>query len=140
MIRIRVFNAHPKQRIDSSTIVNIARRVFKSEGARSAECNVIFVDDKRMTDLNGRYLDHWHATDVLSFPLREEGETLIEGEVYVNVDQARRQALENGATFRSEFARLTIHGVLHLLGYLDRTSREKSGMSHLEDRYLTLLS
>lgn len=140
MIRICAFNAHPKQRVNHTAIVKLARHVFKCEGARAAECNLIFVNDKRMIDLNGRYLDHWVVTDVLSFPLQENKEKLIEGEVYVNFDQAKRQALDHGVTCSNELARLAIHGVLHLLGHRDRTRLQRARMSRREDRYLTLLN
>ena len=139
MIRICVFNAHPKCRISNAALANIARTVLRREGSRAAECNLIFVDDKRMVDLNGTFLDHWFATDVLSFPMHTDDEEAIEGEVYINVDQAGRQAREYGVSRRNELARLAIHGILHLLGYNDRTKAQRIRMSRLENRYLTFL-
>ena len=72
MIRVRVFNAHPNQRISSTSIVKLARRVFKSEKALATECNLIFVDDERMTDLNRTYLHRRYVTDVITFPFSQK--------------------------------------------------------------------
>ncbi len=89
-----------------------------------------------MKKLNGTYLRRWTATDVLTFPLHEKGAKTITGEIYVNLDQARRQARIYGVTIKAECARLVIHGALHLIGYDDATPRQKKRMTALEDRYL----
>lgn len=138
MTLVSVFNTHPRYKVQNSVFRKLAQSVFAREGTRTAKCSVIFVDDKRMVDLNSTYLRHHYTTDVLSFPLHDPGEPL-DGEVYVNIDQARRQARKFKATYKAELARLVIHGALHLIGYDDSTERNKKRMSHLEDRYLLLL-
>lgn len=89
-----------------------------------------------MIRLNTAYLRHRHPTDVLSFPLSDHPERMLEGEVYVNLDQARRQARRHRITLKNEAARLVIHGVLHLLDYDDGTLDDKREMTRLEDAYL----
>lgn len=135
MIQVRAFNAHPKYRINARETVRLVRRVLKAEGQQQAECSVIFINDKRMTAMNTRYLNHTYRTDVLSFPFNEEHDT-VSGEVYVNLDQARRQAKEYNVTIRNEVHRLIIHGVLHLAGYEDRTKQQKNIMTIAENTYL----
>jgi rRNA maturation RNase YbeY len=92
-----------------------------------------------MVGLNRKYLKHRTPTDVLSFSLSgqrlRDGEKL-EGEVYVNLDQARRQAGLFHESIRNEVARLVIHGILHLVGYDDASMRQKKAMTRLEDAYL----
>lgn len=88
-----------------------------------------------MIELNSAFLEHHFTTDVLTFPLSEDGEP-IEGEVYINVAQAKRQAKEYGVAPRNEIGRLIVHGVLHLLGYEDDTKKKKLNMSKREDFYL----
>ena len=139
MTRIHVFNAHPTYKVNKSIFKHLVQGVFHSEGTRTAACSLIFVDDKDMTDLNGTFLRHWYVTDVLSFPLHDNDDDGIEGEVYVNIDQARRQARDYRVPYKSELARLVVHGVLHLLGYQDSTKRQKARMSQLEEQYLLLL-
>lgn len=138
MIRISVFNAHPRFRIQRNEIVRRARRVLRSEGHSRAEVSIVFTDDRRMLKLNATYLHHHYLTDVLSFPLSEQEEELLEGEVYVNLDQARRQAREYDQTMKDETMRLALHGVLHLVGYDDRTIAGRKIMRQLENKYLEI--
>jgi probable rRNA maturation factor len=135
MIRITVFNAHPKYKRKHAGIMELLHRVFKNESIRAAAVNIIFVDDSRMIDLNKYYLRHNYPTDVLSFPLSDDKHAL-EGEVYVNLDQARRQAHGLGLMLKEEASRLVIHGALHLLGYDDSTAHDKKRMTQKEDHYL----
>jgi rRNA maturation RNase YbeY len=139
MMRIHVCNAHPRIAVPAPPIQRIVTGVFRGEGVGSAVCNVVFVGDARMRSLNGRYLAHWYPTDVLSFPLGNDGEAL-EGEIYVNIDQASRQAEAYGVTRRNEILRLAAHGALHLAGYRDATPTERARMTRLEDIYVNRTS
>jgi probable rRNA maturation factor len=136
MIHIQIFNGHPKHRIKHTGTIAAVRTVVKNERCGLIDLNVVFVDDKRMIAMNGAYLKHRYTTDVLCFPLGENGKRL-EGEVYVNLDQAQRQALQYNVSFREEYLRLIIHGVLHLLGYGDKKQREKNCMTNKESFYLS---
>jgi probable rRNA maturation factor len=135
MIRVQVFNTHHRHRINSREILLFARRVLRGEHKTEAEIRIIFISDSHMLELNGQYLNHWYATDVLSFPLSERG-TTIEGEIYVNLDQARRQSRKYRVTIKQEVARLVAHGVLHLVGYNDHTAAGRKRMREREDAYL----
>jgi rRNA maturation RNase YbeY len=97
---------------------------------------VVFTDDKVITKLNKEFLKHHYTTDVLSFGLSDESESKLEGEVYVNVQQAKRQASEFGVSLLNEVGRLVVHGTLHLLGYNDDTPKKKSRMTKRENFYL----
>jgi len=93
-----------------------------------------------MAELNARYRDRSGPTDVLSFPTDDEGwpaeEPPLLGMVIVSVDRAWDQATERGLAVEEETRRLVAHGALHLLGYGDTTSRERSRMRRREDHYL----
>lgn len=105
----------------------------------SLELSVLFVNDKKMKDLNLQYRGKDKTTDVLSFPQQDRDalsvmrnelkENVLDasrithhallslGDIVINLHQAKRQALEQGVTFYEEVTRLLIHGLLHLLGY-----------------------
>jgi probable rRNA maturation factor len=136
---VRIFNAHPKYRRRHNETIRLVRSVLQGEKRANAEINVIFNDDKQMVKLNSSFLRHHYATDVISFPLAEQNTPTIAGEVYVNIDQAQRQADDYHVSLSNELARLTIHGVLHLLQYDDRTERQRKHMTLLENRYLKFL-
>jgi probable rRNA maturation factor len=101
--------------------------------------NIILTDDEKVTTLAGGYLGDDSVTDVIAFNLgedlphdssvtREEREEDIWGEVYVSVEQAERQADEQGHSLNRELAVLVVHGLLHLTGCEDDTPEAKNSM------------
>lgn len=122
-------------------LAGVAEAVLKSEGyGEEAEVSVVFVDDRYIQSLNCEYRGIDNPTDVLSFAMLEgealsgQEEELILGDVVVSLQTARRQADEYGHSFRRETAFLTVHGVLHLLGYdhQDEEGREKMRLKEEE--------
>jgi probable rRNA maturation factor len=132
---IRVFNAHPRYRLRHVSTVALVRRVLRGEKVDRAALNIIFIQDRMMIALNSTYLRHRYTTDVLSFSLNEHAKAL-DGEVYVNLDQARRQAKEYSVSEREERKRLVVHGILHLTGYEDATVKQREEMHQQENIYL----
>src|SRR2546423_3511037 len=98
------------------------------------ELIVVLVGDRRMRELHRRFMKVDCPTDVLTFPIDEN-----EGEVYVNVAEARRQARRRGNEAKREVLLYAIHGMLHLLGYDDRTRRDFAMMHRMEDEILEAL-
>ncbi len=90
-----------------------------------AEISVTFVDDVRIHELNREYRNVDKSTDVLSFPLGEDGVydkdldtgACLLGDIVISVETAVRQAEEYGHTLQREIGFLTVHSMLHLLGY-----------------------
>ena len=102
--------------------------------------NIVFVDDSFITNLNRDYIHKNSTTDVISFVLEEDSEKKnLEGEVYVNPEQAKRQAQEYDVSWQNELFRVIIHGVLHLVGYDDQNSLDKKDMTKKENYYLILM-
>lgn len=138
MGQILVASANGRYRISQRETLATVRSVLRKEGSGYRWVNVIFVDDAKSRRLNRTYLVHDYPTDVLAFRL-DKGDKL-EGELYVNLDRASVQAREYGVTFKNEVARLVIHGLLHLIGYRDNTSRSRMRMKKKEDGYLEKIS
>lgn len=92
------------------------RATLADGGVEDGEVSLALLDDEAIHVLNRRHLGHDRPTDVLAFALWEEGEPVV-GDVYVGVDQARRQAAEAGVPLDEELVRLTVHGTLHVLGW-----------------------
>lgn len=132
---IVIHTLHRSLRLPQDLVRRLVGAVARGEGVSVRDVSVVLLGDTRMKELHARHLDHPWTTDVLSFPYeRTPG---IEGEIVVNLDQARRQAPEYGATYRSEASRLVVHGMLHLIGYVDRTVAQRRRMHQLEDQYLS---
>ena len=92
------------------------------------EVSVTFTDDVGIRELNSRYRGHDSATDVLSFPLEDDpeilssGSSLVLGDIVISLERAQAQGEEFGHGFDRETAFLTVHSMLHLLGYDHETS------------------
>ena len=102
------------------------------------EISIALVDIKRMAKLNEKFRGVKESTDVLAFPLGGEfisTENLL-GEVVISIDKAEEQARERGHSLEGELALLTVHGVLHLLGYTDEDEDKKKIMQAKENKIL----
>jgi len=91
----------------------LIKKILKKEGVRG-RINLELMDDRRIRELNRRFRKIDRATDVLSFPLGEDG---ILGDIAISEAAARRSAKRYKVEYRDELKRLVVHGVLHILGY-----------------------
>lgn len=89
---------------------------LQDEGIEDGEISLTFLDDNGIRTLNRDYLDRDRPTDVIAFTLHDPGQPVV-GDVYVGYEQAARQSGAEGVSLEEELVRLTIHGVLHVLGY-----------------------
>jgi probable rRNA maturation factor len=118
---------------------NAVLKLEKFEGP--AEISVTFTDNAGIRELNRQYRDKDIDTDVLSFPMGENGvydvdmETgaKILGDVVISMEKARDQAERFGHSFQREVGYLTAHSVLHLLGYDHIDNLEKVRMREKEE-------
>src|SRR5262249_33948209 len=125
--------------VDRAFMRNLVRAVLDGEGVAEAELSLAFVDNPTIHRLNKRYLDHDEPTDVLSFPLSDAGAKKLAGELVIGAEVARDQAAERGHGVQEELALYVIHGLLHLCGYDDKTSKAAAEMRERERHYLRQL-
>lgn len=114
------------------------KSVIKKEGARLNSLNYIFCSDEYLREVNIQFLNHKTYTDIITFNYNPS-EKEIEGEIYISIDRVRENAETFETSLKTELHRVIIHGVLHLIGYNDKSKREKSLMREKEDTYLSLL-
>ncbi len=117
-------------------IEHVAQVAAEMEGLQIFDVQIILADNAFIQKLNQMYRQINQPTDVLSFPandltkplaevlkegyipeLSEDGKTVFLGEIYISVDRAEEQAVEYGNTLQEELCFLTVHGMLHLMGY-----------------------
>lgn len=113
------------------------KAVIKSENKKLGELNYIFCSDVFMAGVNLQYLNHSTLTDIITFDI-SENVLLIEGEIYISIERVKENSIKFKASFDQELRRVMVHGVLHLLGYSDKTSQQKKLMRKKEDAYLSL--
>jgi len=118
------------------------KRVFKEliiglirdEKKRLGDINIIFTNNQHILRINKEFLNHQYYTDVITFNYNKRSS--LSGDIYISVDQIDINAKSFGVDFGDELLRVIIHGVLHLIGYNDKTEFEKSVMKEKEDFYL----
>lgn len=108
-----------------------------SENKSPGTINIIFCDDQYLHKINLDYLKHDYLTDIITFN-NNDGD-IISADIFISIDRAEENARKYKVKKISEIHRLIIHGILHLLGYDDKTPGEKQLMSEREDYYLSLL-
>lgn len=107
---------------------------------KNAIFNIIIVDNNEIKKINKEYRNIDRETDVISFAL-EEGQSIdmdfrILGDIYISIDKAKSQALDYGHSFLRELAFLTIHGLLHLLGYDHMNEKDEKNMIKKQEEIL----
>ena len=118
-----------------SVIKNKINGIFLKEKKKYSNISFIFCSDKYLLSINNKFLGHNTYTDIITFPLNEEGEAIF-GEIYISVDRIRENAVNEGCTIKNELYRVLFHGVLHLCGYKDKTIKDKKTMTAKENFYL----
>lgn len=138
MIAVSVIrHASVPARLTNREIRKIIRYVSRWERKRDAELSIVIVEDRKIRRINKEFLHHDYVTDVITFPLEEKK---INAEIYINVQQAVRQAKKYCVTIKNEMTRLVVHGTLHAFGYDDTTKRERERMEKVQERYVSELS
>ncbi len=122
------------KRVCTSWIKNVILEETLDNPKRVGDISVIFCSDEYLLQVNKQYLSHDYYTDVITFD-NSEG-SLINGDIFISIDTVRSNAEYYHQIFLDELHRVIIHGVLHLLGYKDKSSKEKSLMTNKEDYYL----
>lgn len=135
--------------VETDDILSVARYALEQMGVNPlAELSVLLVDGDYMGELNHRWMGGDGPTDVLAFPMddvmadrgpsspSEPGEPTLLGDIVLCPEVAQRQARTAGHSLPDELHLLTVHGVLHLLGYDHAEPEEEREMFQLQGRLL----
>jgi len=99
------------------------------------EINFIFCDDAYLLQINQEYLQHDTYTDIITFD-NSEKKGQIESDIFISIERVRENAQNLQIDFEQELRRVLIHGVLHLLGYKDKSKEQAQEMRAKEDEAL----
>ena len=111
-------------------------RVVNSKGYKLGNLVYAFFNDEDLKDLNIRFLKHDYYTDVISFD--ETADQVVSGNIAISVDRVKENAIQIGVDFEEELHRVMIHGVLHFIGFNDKTSSEKKEIREQEALALSM--
>jgi probable rRNA maturation factor len=110
---------------------NWLKQIAQSENFKIGELNYIFCSDEYLYQINVDYLNHHTYTDIITFDNSEE-EQLIEGDIFVSIDRVKENAQKLNQEESSELSRVISHGLLHLMGYKDKTKTDAEVMRSKE--------
>ena len=133
LVSDEVFNLFP---LEPDSVQVFAAHVLKSSGISQCDVNIVFINDKKITELNEKYKKRNGPTDVLSFDLTDNSSDNLEGEVYISLERAREQSLECNVSYEEEIIRLVTHGLLHLSGRTHNNEEEYQSMMEETETYV----
>ena len=116
----------------NSWLMNVA----KSEEKAIHEINYIFCDDEYLLKINQEYLNHNTYTDIISFDNSVDDD--LAGDIFVSIDRVKDNAQKFEVSFIDELRRVMVHGLLHFMGYKDKTKEESLTMREKENEKLKL--
>ncbi|WP_347159887.1 rRNA maturation RNase YbeY [Pontibacter chitinilyticus] len=111
--------------------------VIEQHKQKLGSLTYVFCSDNYLHEINLEYLDHDTLTDIITFNTADE-EGIIEGDIFISIDRVQDNAADLGTAFDDELHRVIIHGVLHLLGFRDKSEQEERLMRKEEDSSLSL--
>ncbi|HEX2922096.1 MAG TPA: rRNA maturation RNase YbeY [Bacteroidales bacterium] len=115
----------------------LINRIIEEGKMVPGEINFIITSDEKLRSINVEFLEHDYYTDVITFNYNVNEK--VSGEVYLSIDTVKENAHLYNVSLYSEITRVMIHGILHLIGYDDKTVEEKYLMRKKEDYWLGIL-
>ena len=112
------------------------KAVAAKHGFRVGDVSYIFCSDEHILNVNKEYLQHDYYTDIITFDYTEGKR--ISGDIFISLDTVSSNAEKFNASYEDELHRVIIHGVLHLCGVNDKTSKERKVMEKEEDEALRM--
>ena len=110
-------------------------QVISNEAKREGDITYIFCDDDYLLEKNIRFLNHNTLTDVITFDYCEEKS--VSGDIFISIERVKENSEIFKVDFLTELNRVMVHGLLHLLGYKDKTEKESNLMRKKENYYLS---
>jgi probable rRNA maturation factor len=145
MAKIEITDLQDHVRLDKKIILQLVRRVMKAEGRSAKSLSIVLTDNRHIRDLNREYLNRDGLTDVISFPLEDLDWPAgihtatnggLNGEIIASAELAFQQAEATHGDAQAELLLYVVHGLLHLMGYDDRTPQGAKRMHGREDALL----
>ena len=121
---------------NANSIASWLKSVIELEKHILSALTYIFCDDDYLHQINVEHLNHDNYTDVITFQYADNS---VDGDVFMSVDRIRENATQYAVAEQNELHRVMVHGLLHLMGYKDKTTDDKVLMTEKENCYLSLL-
>jgi probable rRNA maturation factor len=121
---------------DETAISDWLSQVILSESKKEGDINYIFCDDEYLHKINVEYLNHDTLTDIISFDYSVGNE--LHGDIFVSVERVGDNAKDYNVTFDEELKRVLVHGILHYVGYKDKSKEDELKMRQKEEEKIAM--
>lgn len=111
--------------------------VIENNNKKLGDLSIIFCSDEYILKVNREYLDHDYFTDIITFDYCED--SIINGDLFISLDTVLDNSKDFDTGYDNELMRVIIHGILHLIGFNDKTDSEQEEMTRQENISLSLL-
>ena len=115
-----------------SWFLSVIQRFNKEQG----DITIVFCSDAYILEMNRSHLNHDYYTDIITFDYCEGD--LVSGDLFISLDTVLSNSIELGTSFTDEIHRVCVHGLLHLLGFKDKTDDDEREMRRQEDIMLSI--
>ena len=122
--------------VDSDKIRIWIKDIIKKEKKTLGDITYIFCDDDYLLERNKEFLDHNTLTDIITFNYCIDNN--ISSDIMISIDRVKENSITFENSFNEELKRVMIHGILHLIGYNDKSDKEKELMREKENFYLNM--
>lgn len=119
-----------------NTLKSFLAKTASKEGRPIDSLNIIFCSDDYLLNINKQFLNHDYFTDIITFDLSESKKGPLSAELYISYERVKDNAHQLKTTFSKELHRVIFHGLLHLLGYKDKSTKDQMEMRQMEDKLL----
>ena len=113
------------------------KHIVEQEAQKTGDINIIFCSDEYLLQVNKQYLNHDYYTDIITFNYNTNK---VNGDLFISIDRVADNAEKQNVPRGTEMQRVIIHGVLHLLGYNDKTKAEEKKIRQKEDQAIEILN
>lgn len=111
---------------------------IESNNFTVGEINIVFSSDNYILEVNNQFLGHNYFTDIITFPYSSSSK--IDADIVISIDTVKSNSLKFNQPFTRELHRVIIHGILHLVGFNDKTSEQKQQMRVEEEKWLSVIN
>jgi probable rRNA maturation factor len=136
MKKIEIINKQKIKKLDLKKINKYIVKIFSLLNIPSEKISIVFCDNLFIKKINKEFLKKKYVTDVIAFPLKDDLDPEYLGEIVISVEEAVKKSKFYGNSWEKELILYLVHGILHLLGYNDKSRKEKKRMQEEEERIM----
>ena len=132
---VRYYDQHVRSGLkDKKKLSTFLQSLIRSKrtDVKKVDLTYIFCNDDYLLEINKEFLNHDTLTDIITFDMSEEPETL-DGEIYISIERVKENAAKFQVSYNQELHRVIFHGALHLCGFKDKKAADKEMMRTQED-------